>query len=149
MVPKVKSKAKPKMLVSEETKELRKNKGQKGVCERKLKALTDKIHQECDTLNGDLKLIAERGYPGAMVQFLEAQIEATKKRVGVAHKVYVDEVSKQDVTDPALTGKVKESIDILDKAHKDLASDYEVFKKGCFLDIKRLAIKNESVASTS
>ena len=112
----------------------------KSTCERKVKNLTDKIIDDLTNLGTDLVAVKDRGYPEAMVTFLEEKIATMKEKAFQTHKVYVEQVTKQEIKDPGLIQELHDSTSLLDSSHKMLSQEYDSFKKTTGLDIKRLSI---------
>ena len=104
---------------------------------RKLKALTDKVHNEVAKLTADIPSLSAKGYPEAMQEWCVASLVGIKDSMKRAQDAYNEEIVKVKA-DHAELADIEAVGKHLDAELQTLERAYSEWKKGPGAEVKKL-----------
>jgi len=131
--------SKPKVQESESAKRLKAVALARSSSLRKLKALSDKMHNDLAAAEKDIPKLREKGYPEQMQSFLADKVAEAKGWLKDASSVYAQEILKPDSKTGGDVNSLEEDCKRVDETTQTLDEKFQVYKKTAGSDIRKLA----------
>ena len=105
---------------------------------RRLKALSDKVHNELFGAEKDIPKLQEKGYPEQMQNFFFEKVAGARKELKDALGIYAEEILKPDAKFDGDVESIQSEAKKVDTVYQNLEAYFVGYKKSAGADIKKL-----------